>query len=890
MKQIVFIIFLFPFLLFSQEEKKIALIIGNAEYGDNPSAWLKNPVNDANLIAATLESIGFEILLYENLKTRSEINGAFRSFGEKLKDYDISFTYYAGHGIQIDGYNYLIPTESNPQDEFDVKDNTIPIDNLIRWLNKKTEKQQTHILVLDACRDNPFESRWSRAIKGNGLAKIDNIGSGLLIAYSTDFGKTANDGGKGENSHYTKSLSQHLQTEDLTIESVFKRTRNDVLIESNSTQSPVVSSYLIGDDIKLFPNDYSNNFKEIKRLIENNELVEAMVETEMILRLEKDNLLALKTKGLIYVKEEKYQDAINEFNKALNLDPENIDIYYNLGLMYHDMNDYEAALKNFNQCLNFNQDDAFYLYKTKIFEIYNGIGRIYLDLQQIDIARTNFKKALEINPESIGALHNLALIADPQTALDRFLDIKKIEKKKNSPDRWKTETSIGVLYAQQGDYNKSIEHFLNTIEILKEHSKFTSKTEELVYMLTDDVTGEPVRVNELAQAYANISFAHFLFEEYELALEEAKNAIDIDSKHVYAYFLAGISCQQLNSYRESIANFNQFIKYGAQHPELINNYLEKAKSHMALEEFSSAIESYSNAIEIDSTIASSYNSRGKAYNKIGATEYALVDYTHAIQLDSTNAEFYTNRIDIYREIMDSENLEKDYFKKIDLEGDNFHVYMDLGDYFGIALNLGDLDKKEKSIDYYTMAINLNKKNPKGYVARGNIYQYFLKDYKKAIDDYTLAFRYGLEPYVELGYIYEQLGDNKKALENYKNAIELDPANSQYHYNVASIYEKMKKNYQALQFLTTSIALYNDTNLDEKNNQNQHIKMPLEESVIFPKRKKTSLYEIVLKKANIYKELGEFELMCEDYQQVCELVNCREYPYKEIRTAIKENCK
>ena len=878
MKQIVFIVLLFSFFLFSQEEKKIALIIGNAEYGDNPNAWLKNPVNDANLIASTLESIGFEILLYENLKTRNDINDAFRNFGEKLKDYDISFTYYAGHGIQIDGYNYLIPTESNPQDEFDVKDNTIPIDNLIRWLNKKREKQQTHILVLDACRDNPFESRWSRAIKGNGLAKIDNIGSGLLIAYSTDFGKTANDGGKSNNSYYTQSLSQHLKTQDLTIESVFKRTRNDVLIESNSTQSPVVSSYLIGDDIKLFPNDYSNKFKEIDILIENNELIEAMVETEMVLRLEKDNLLAITKKGVIYSKQENYPDAINEFDKALNIDPENASIYYHLGMMYYSMNNYEDALENFHQCMKLDPED-----KPDYYVI---VGKIHLDLQQIDLARTNFKKALEINPESIKTLHNLALISDPQTALDIFLDIKKIEEKTNSRDRWKTETSIGVLYAQQGDYNKSIEHFLNTIEILKENPELTSKT----YMLTDDATGEPVRVNELAQAYANISFAHFLFEEYELALEEAKNAIDTDSKHVYAYFLAGISCQQLNSYRESIANFNQFIKYGAQHPELINTYLEKANSHMALEEFSSAIESYSNAIEIDSTIASSYHSRGKAHNKIGALEDALADYTHAIEIDSTNIQFYTDRIYIYIEIMDSENLEKDYFKKIDLEGESFQVYMDLGYYFGILLNMGDLYQKKKSIEYYTMAINLNKKNPKGYVARGNIYQYIFKDYKKAIDDYILAFKYGLEPYVELGDIYEQLGDNEKALENYKNAIELDPVNFQYYYNVASIYEKMNKNYQALQFLTTSIALYDKTNLDKKNNQ--PINMTLEESVVLPKRNKPSpsFHEIVLKKANIYKALGEFELMCEDYQEVCELVNCREYPYKEIRKAIKENCK
>ena len=109
MKKLLFFLLLVHFSLFSQDEKRLALVIGNANY---EKGELKNPVNDARLIASALDSLNFEVILKENLTTRDEMYSAIKEFGKKRPNYDVAFVYYAGHGIQIDGENYLLPTKA----------------------------------------------------------------------------------------------------------------------------------------------------------------------------------------------------------------------------------------------------------------------------------------------------------------------------------------------------------------------------------------------------------------------------------------------------------------------------------------------------------------------------------------------------------------------------------------------------------------------------------------------------------------------------------------------------------------------------------------------------------------------------------------------------------
>ena len=227
-------------------DRKIALVIGNAAY---EKGALENPVNDANLIAESLEKLNFEVFLYTNLATEDEMLDAIKDFGRKRKDYEVGFVYYAGHGIQLNNENYLLPVSEEFEYEEDVEDNGVSMQRVLRYL-ESTRENQLNFIVLDACRDNPFESNWNktRSIKGGGLAKMPPP-TGSLIAFSTDHGQTAADG-DGDNSLYSKILAEKILEENVSITQVFQNVRTEVLKISKSrgyTQSPVEESKLTGE-------------------------------------------------------------------------------------------------------------------------------------------------------------------------------------------------------------------------------------------------------------------------------------------------------------------------------------------------------------------------------------------------------------------------------------------------------------------------------------------------------------------------------------------------------------------------------------------------------------------------------------------------------------------
>ena len=225
------------------KERRIALVIGNAAYEKGP---LENPVNDANIIAKSLEKLDFEVFLHTDLATEDEMLDAIKDFGRKRENYEIGFVYYAGHGIQLNNENYLLPVNEEFEYEDDVEDNGVSMQRVLRYL-ESTRENQLNFIVLDACRDNPFESNWNktRSLKGAGLAKTPPP-TGSLIAFSTDHGQTAADG-DGGNSLYSQALAEKLLEENVSIEQVFKNVRTEVLKLSGDTQSPVEESKLTGD-------------------------------------------------------------------------------------------------------------------------------------------------------------------------------------------------------------------------------------------------------------------------------------------------------------------------------------------------------------------------------------------------------------------------------------------------------------------------------------------------------------------------------------------------------------------------------------------------------------------------------------------------------------------
>ncbi len=212
MKLILLLFTISVFNLFSEEraikledyskDNRVALVIGNSDYLYNP---LKNPVNDAMDMAKELEKLNFDVTLKLNA-SRKEMASAIKDFGKRIKNGGVALFYFAGHGVQVEGINYLIPVSASISNELDVEFESIEARRILAEMENAGNKM--NIVILDSCRNNPFESA-SRS--GNfGLARMD-APQGSMLVYSTSPGKTALDGGEERNGVFTGALLFELR-------------------------------------------------------------------------------------------------------------------------------------------------------------------------------------------------------------------------------------------------------------------------------------------------------------------------------------------------------------------------------------------------------------------------------------------------------------------------------------------------------------------------------------------------------------------------------------------------------------------------------------------------------------------------------------------------------
>jgi hypothetical protein len=235
------------------EEKRVALVIGNGAYKDLPT--LDKTLNDAQDLAAALQKLGFTVIHKENVSTKQELEKVLQTLAQQLKGAKLGVFFYAGHGVQYQGENYLIPTDIQiPSDAFNddhkVKENAakpiveqfVTADTVLATL--ENTKIPTKVIILDACRENPFLG---------GLATMQpkaRYGGGTFVAYSTQPNNVAQDG-KGRNSPYTESLLQFIDQSNLPIEMLFKKVATAVNEKTGGTQVPWVSTALLGGDLCL---------------------------------------------------------------------------------------------------------------------------------------------------------------------------------------------------------------------------------------------------------------------------------------------------------------------------------------------------------------------------------------------------------------------------------------------------------------------------------------------------------------------------------------------------------------------------------------------------------------------------------------------------------------
>jgi uncharacterized caspase-like protein len=230
--------------------KRVALVVGNSAYQN--VALLPNPVHDGAMIVATLKNAGFDVVDSRHDVPAAELRRALRDFADRARDADIAVVYYAGHGMEVNGTNYLIPVDAKLERDTDVYDEAVSLDRVLVAIEPA---KQLRLVILDACRDNPFVKSMKRTVAsraiGRGLAQVEPASPNTLIAYSAKAGSTALDG--DTNSPFTIALSKHLTTPGLDVRRAFGFVRDDVLKDTANRQEPFVYGSLGGDDVPLVP-------------------------------------------------------------------------------------------------------------------------------------------------------------------------------------------------------------------------------------------------------------------------------------------------------------------------------------------------------------------------------------------------------------------------------------------------------------------------------------------------------------------------------------------------------------------------------------------------------------------------------------------------------------
>ena len=235
----------------AQADKRVALVIGNSAY--QHVNRLPNPAKDAASMGDMLKKSGFDVVDAKEDVGNAEMRRMIRDFSDKVRDADVALVFYAGHGIEIDGTNYLLPVDTRLERDVDVDDEAVSLDRIVRILDPV---KKLRLVILDACRDNPFQQTMKRSLSSRGvergLAKVEPQNPNTLIAYAAKAGSTASDG-DDQHSPFTTALLKQLPVAGQDIRRSLGYVRDEVLKSTDSKQEPFVYGSLGGDDVVLVP-------------------------------------------------------------------------------------------------------------------------------------------------------------------------------------------------------------------------------------------------------------------------------------------------------------------------------------------------------------------------------------------------------------------------------------------------------------------------------------------------------------------------------------------------------------------------------------------------------------------------------------------------------------
>lgn len=545
---IIFLFLLFPNNLPATDEKRLALVIGNSNY--TSGGTLRNPINDVRSVKEALEALGFLVMKYENC-TQRQIKEAIDVFGIKLKGQDVGLFFYAGHGLQVKGRNYLVPTNAKLENENDAEYDCVRADRVLAKM--EAAGSRTNIVILDACRDNPFERSWRRGAEGTGLAFM-NAPSGSLIAYSTAPGKTALDG-IGTNSIYTSALLQHIYTPNISVLQMFQRVRSTVMDMSNNEQIPWESTSLRGDFCFSYEKGIASKLDNVKQTADRFDCLKG----------KRDRLILLSQEG-------NFSEVMKIINKAIKVDPKKAEAYVYRGLTYKWMGQPSKAIKNYDKAIEL--DPECYL-------AYSNRASYYADHNQPVKALKDYNKVMELYPEfPLAYLDRGMFYTSHNQPVKAIKDLDKALKLK--PDLLLAYYHRGVAYAELGEHVKAIKDY--------------DKANHL----------DPTFV----ATYIHRGISYASHGQSIKAIKDFDKAIELNPKHAGAYARRGNVYAGLKRYTEATQDLTKAIELD---PKLAWAYASRANVYYDHKQPIKAIKDYDTAIELNYKYAWVYRRRGAIY-------------------------------------------------------------------------------------------------------------------------------------------------------------------------------------------------------------------------------------------------------------------------------------
>jgi tetratricopeptide (TPR) repeat protein len=551
--------------LIAQRQSRFALVIGNADYEEGA---LANPVNDATDIAQALRDLGFEVTLLQN-KDLQSMEDAVENFSRQLRKDGVGVFYFAGHGIQVGGENYLIPLKAKLSREKNVRYEGLALGQV---LNAMAEAEShVNIVIIDACRDNPFYRRWPSTQRGSmfvrGLTKVDSPPQGTVIAFAAASNQYAEDG-SGRNSPFTSNLLRYIKEPNLDIVLMFRKVREGVLNETKKEQEPWYQESLVGGSfyfneaaaLASQPSPIPVNIPETQP--SPNPVTTPQTQPSSSSQL---TAKALYDSGLKKYNAGYYYDAIAEFTQSIQIDSENSDAYVYRAISKRNLNDYYGAISDYNKAIKLKSDYARAFY---------GRGLSKSDLGDERGALEDYDQAIKIKPDYAEVYHNRGVskyvLGDYQGSI---LDENQAIKIK--PDYTKAYYGRGLSKYNLGDYQGAITDYNQAIKLKLDY----------------------------AEVYVDRGISKNELKNYQGAITDYNQAIKLKPDYARAYNNRGNSKKDLGDNQGAISDYNQAIKLK---PDYANAYYNRGAAKYNLGDNQGAISDYNQAIKLNPNFAYVY--------------------------------------------------------------------------------------------------------------------------------------------------------------------------------------------------------------------------------------------------------------------------------------------